>query len=58
MRQADRLGVAWTVIVGPDEWSREVATIRDMRGQEQDETPITSLEQELLQRAGGEAARR
>jgi histidyl-tRNA synthetase len=58
MRQADRLGVAWTVIVGPDEWSREVATIRDMREKEQAEIPFSSLEQELLQRAGGEAAKR
>jgi histidyl-tRNA synthetase len=55
MKQADRIDAAWTVIIGPDEWSREVAALRDMRGQEQDDVPLDSLHAELLRRA--EAAR-
>ena len=31
MRQAERLGAPWVVIVGPQEWEREAAAVRDMR---------------------------
>jgi histidyl-tRNA synthetase len=51
MKQADRIGASWTVIIGPDEWSREAATLRDMRGQEQEDVPLGSLRYELLRRA-------
>jgi histidyl-tRNA synthetase len=52
MKQADRLNASWAVIIGPDEWSREVAAVRDMRKQEQDDVPLSSLQSELLDRAG------
>jgi histidyl-tRNA synthetase len=51
MKQADRLGASWAVIIGPDEWSREVAALRDMRRQEQEEVPLASLRDELLRHA-------
>jgi histidyl-tRNA synthetase len=51
MRQADRIGAAWVVIIGPEEWSREVATVRDMRSREQQELPLARLQTELLERA-------
>ena len=31
MKQAERLGAPWVVIVGPEEWEREAAAVRDMR---------------------------
>jgi histidyl-tRNA synthetase len=52
MKQADRLDSPWVVIIGPDEWSREVAALRDMRKQEQADVPLASLHGELLGRAG------
>jgi histidyl-tRNA synthetase len=52
MKQADRLGSRWVVIVGGDEWSREVAALRDMRNQEQEDVPFSSLRDELLRRVG------
>jgi histidyl-tRNA synthetase len=52
MKQADRLDSSWVVIIGPDEWSREVAALRDMRKKEQAEVPLASLHDELLGRAG------
>jgi histidyl-tRNA synthetase len=51
MKQADRIGVPWVVIIGPDEWLREAATLRDMRSGEQHEVPLARLESELLERA-------
>ena len=51
MKQADRSGAPYAVIIGPDEWSREVATIRDMREKEQEEVPLPSLQKELMERA-------
>jgi histidyl-tRNA synthetase len=51
MRLADRIGAAWVVIIGPEEWSREVATVRDMRSREQEELPLARLQTELLERA-------
>jgi histidyl-tRNA synthetase len=52
MKQADRLDSSWVVIIGPDEWSREVAALRDMRKKEQADVPLASLQDELLARAG------
>jgi histidyl-tRNA synthetase len=35
MKQGDRLGAAWTLIVGDDELHNNQALLRDMRGKEQ-----------------------
>ena len=51
MKQADRIDATWAVIIGPDEWSRKAAALRDMRGQEQEDVPLDSLRAELLRRA-------
>ena len=50
MKQAGRMEVPWVVIVGPEEWSREAAILRDMRAGEQEEIPVARLRQELLKR--------
>jgi histidyl-tRNA synthetase len=50
MKQAHRAGARFAVIVGPEEWSREAAAIRDMRAQEQEEVSLSSLPRELLER--------
>jgi histidyl-tRNA synthetase len=50
MKQAGRLEAPWVVIIGPDEWSRGVAAVRDMRAQKQEELPLAALEDELLRR--------
>jgi histidyl-tRNA synthetase len=51
MKQADRMGASFAVIVGPDEWSRDAAAVRDMRAQEQEEVAFASLREELVGRA-------
>ena len=51
MKQADRLGASFAVIIGPDEWARESAVVRDMRAQEQAEVSLGSLRDELAERA-------
>ena len=43
MRQAERLGAPWVVIVGPEEWERETAAVRDMRRRAQDEVSLSHL---------------
>jgi histidyl-tRNA synthetase len=53
MKQADRMGASFAVIVGPDEWSRDAAAVRDMRAQEQEEVAFASLREELVGRARG-----
>jgi histidyl-tRNA synthetase len=50
MKQADRLAAPWVVIIGPDEWSRGSAALRDMRAQEQREVELDALRDELLGR--------
>jgi len=57
MKQADRAGAAFAVIIGPQEWSREVAAVRDMRTQEQRDVALSSLRDELLTRGGHELER-
>jgi histidyl-tRNA synthetase len=52
MKQAARMGVPWVVIIGPDEWSREVAAVRDMRAEKQEELSLARLPEGLLERAG------
>ena len=51
MRQAERLGASWVVIVGPQEWERSAAAVRDMTRREQDEVSLSRLREELLSRA-------
>jgi histidyl-tRNA synthetase len=51
MRLAERLGAPSVVIVGPQEWERSAAAVRDMTRREQEEVPLSSLRQELLSRA-------
>jgi histidyl-tRNA synthetase len=51
MRQAERLGAPWVVIVGPQEWERSAAAIRDMTRRRQDEVSLARLREELLDRA-------
>jgi histidyl-tRNA synthetase len=50
MKQADRSGASYAVIIGPEEWSREVATIRDMHEKEQQEVPLAQLRDALVDR--------
>ena len=51
MRQAERLGSPWVVIIGPREWERSTAAVRDMARREQDEVPLSRLREELAGRA-------
>ena len=51
MRQAERLGAPWVVIIGPEEWERDSAAVRDMRRRDQDEVSLSHLRQELVRRA-------
>jgi len=51
MKHAARTGVPWVVIVGPDEWSREAAVIRDMSAHRQEEVSLSMLRHELVRRA-------
>jgi histidyl-tRNA synthetase len=51
MRQAERLGAPWVVIIGPQEWERSAAAIRDMARREQDEVSLAHLREELVGRA-------
>jgi histidyl-tRNA synthetase len=53
MKQADRLGAAFAVIIGPDEWSRETAAVRDMGARDQQEIALSALREELIERARG-----
>jgi histidyl-tRNA synthetase len=51
MKHAARSGVPWVVIVGPEEWSREAAVVRDMSGHRQEEVSLSVLRRELVRRA-------
>jgi histidyl-tRNA synthetase len=57
MRQADRIGAEWVVIVGPDEWSRRVSAVRDMVSQTQEEVELDRLRDNLLARVVGRDGR-
>ena len=43
MREANRLGVAYTIIVGEGEVARGAVTVRDMRTGQQTEVPLTDV---------------
>ena len=51
MKHAARMGVPWVVIVGPEEWSREAAVVRDMSAHRQEEVSLSALRRELVRRA-------
>jgi histidyl-tRNA synthetase len=51
MKHAARDGVPWVVIVGPEEWSREAAVVRDMSAHRQEEVSLSALRRELVRRA-------
>jgi histidyl-tRNA synthetase len=53
MKHAARLEVPWVVIVGPEEWSRETAAVRDMSAHAQDEVPLAHLCRDLADRIRG-----
>lgn len=48
LREADRLGVQYTLILGGDELSRQIIMLRDMKNSTQREIPLKNLENELL----------
>jgi histidyl-tRNA synthetase len=56
MKHASRTGVPWVVIVGPEEWSREAAVVRDMTAHRQEEVALSALRRELVRRARGTRA--
>ena len=47
LREADRLGAARVVILGPDEVSKRVATVRELDSGAQREVPLDALVKEL-----------
>jgi histidyl-tRNA synthetase len=47
MRQADRAGAAWVLLLGEDEVARGVALLREMRGGEQIEVPLARVGDEV-----------
>ncbi len=51
MKQADRAGAAFAVIIGPDEWARQAAAVRDMNAKQQLEVALSDLVQDLIGRA-------
>ena len=51
LKHAARTGVPWVVIVGPEEWSREAAVVRDMSAHSQEEVSLSALRRELVRRA-------
>jgi histidyl-tRNA synthetase len=53
MKHAARTGVPWVVIVGPEEWSRHAAVVRDMTAHRQEEVALSALRRELVTRARG-----
>lgn len=53
LRQADRLGVLYTVLLGDDEVAKGSATIRNMQTKEQENFSISELPSTLLTRLSG-----
>ncbi len=50
MRSADKMGAAFTVIIGDDELKKGAAVVRDMTTKEQSEVAFNKLAEELAQR--------
>ena len=55
MKQADRLGARFALLLGEDEIRRGVATIREMATGAQDEAPLDALPDVLAARLRPEA---
>ena len=53
LRQADRLGVLYTVLLGDDEVAKGSTTIRNMQTKEQENFSISELPSTLLTRLSG-----
>jgi histidyl-tRNA synthetase len=53
LEHANKLGVAWAVIVGDDELARGGAVLRDMATGQQRSVPLGELARELIARRGG-----
>ena len=47
MKRADRMNAAAAVLIGDDELAKDVATVRDMDGGEQEEVPLGALRERL-----------
>ena len=47
MKRADRMNAAAAVLIGDDELARDVATVRNMDGGEQEEVPLGALRERL-----------
>ncbi|MSO85693.1 MAG: histidine--tRNA ligase [Rhodospirillales bacterium] len=47
MKRADRIGARVAVVLGESELARGIATVRDMKTGEQDEVPLSALEDRL-----------
>lgn len=52
LERANKLGVAWAVIVGETELARTEAVLRDMKSGEQQRTPLGELAQKLIALGG------
>lgn len=50
LKQADRSGAKWTVVLGEDELKKGIVLLKDMKQGTQEELPIKGLEAELLRR--------
>jgi histidyl-tRNA synthetase len=48
MRQADKRGVDWTILVGEDEMKENAATLKNMKGGEQQRVSINELVEKLI----------
>jgi histidyl-tRNA synthetase len=52
-KQADRLGASYAVILGEDELTRGVATVRDMASGEERSVPVADGAKDLLRAVAG-----
>ncbi|MBI4002217.1 MAG: histidine--tRNA ligase, partial [Nitrospira defluvii] len=53
LRQADRLGVLYTILLGDDEVTKGSATIRNMQTKAQEDLALSELSSTLLARLPG-----
>ncbi|HLW48887.1 MAG TPA: histidine--tRNA ligase [bacterium] len=56
MRQADRAGAAWVLLLGEDEVARGVAILREMAGGAQEEVPLARVVDEVAAKIRSHAA--
>lgn len=50
LRQADRMGAAYVIMVGDDEVAKGKVTVRNMNTKEQEELPLSTVSQQLAER--------